>query len=155
LTNIIACIILKSIGNFKETKMKYNTDHHSSLPGHKKCTKCGGVKLLEEFPPHKHTKDGKNSWCRVCSRKVVGHGEAGKVKEGVKRWHKKHPGAFKSHYTLNNLVRSGKIIRPDVCSRADNTCSGRIEAHHTNGYTSGHELDIVWLCTSHHKRLHR
>lgn len=35
----------------------------------KRCTKCGEVKVLEEFPPHKGTRDGRNSRCSVCDAK--------------------------------------------------------------------------------------
>ena len=35
----------------------------------KTCTKCGETKPLSEFGKHRGTKDGLNSWCKVCDRK--------------------------------------------------------------------------------------
>ena len=34
------------------------------------CTRCGDTKPADttHFPPHKHTKSGFDSWCRVCRR---------------------------------------------------------------------------------------
>src|SRR5687767_6421420 len=34
----------------------------------KTCTKCGETKALEEFPPRKRSKDGRDGWCRACHR---------------------------------------------------------------------------------------
>lgn len=34
----------------------------------KKCRDCGETKPLDEFPNHKQTKDGKNSYCKPCTR---------------------------------------------------------------------------------------
>lgn len=35
----------------------------------KACNKCGGTKLLEDFPPRKANKDGRHSSCRSCEVK--------------------------------------------------------------------------------------
>lgn len=32
----------------------------------KLCAKCDVPKLLEDFPKHPDTKDGRGSWCRSC-----------------------------------------------------------------------------------------
>lgn len=34
----------------------------------KTCTKCKIEKSLDEFRPSKLTKDGKQSWCKDCTR---------------------------------------------------------------------------------------
>ena len=34
--------------------------------GFKRCTKCGIIAPLSDFPKHKRTKDGYNSWCKIC-----------------------------------------------------------------------------------------
>lgn len=49
-------------------------------------------------------------------------------------------------------VRSGRIIKPTVCSRCPNT--ERIEAHHYLGYAKEHHYDIVWLCKKCHHLAH-
>jgi len=33
--------------------------------------------------------------------------------------------------------------------------SAKTQAHHPNGYDPRHVLDVMWLCSLHHKRLHR
>ena len=48
-------------------------------------------------------------------------------------------------------VRVGKMERPTECSQADDTCAGRVEYHHED-YSK--PLEVVALCTSHHKRRH-
>lgn len=35
----------------------------------KRCTKCGEVRPLEEFPPRKDKRGGRHSWCHVCHAK--------------------------------------------------------------------------------------
>lgn len=37
----------------------------------KRCTRCGEVKPLGEFPPRKGARDGRDSRCRVCNAKRV------------------------------------------------------------------------------------
>lgn len=42
----------------------------NSVPdGYKACTRCDEVKPLEEFSPDKRSRDGRQSWCRVCNAK--------------------------------------------------------------------------------------
>jgi hypothetical protein len=50
-------------------------------------------------------------------------------------------------------VDAGAIKKGDVCAEADETCSGKIEAHHES-YEVERWLDVTWLCSSHHRRRH-
>ena len=34
----------------------------------KRCTKCGEIKPLDEFPRNIRSSDGLNQWCKVCAR---------------------------------------------------------------------------------------
>lgn len=36
----------------------------------KRCTKCKALKLLALFPTTKHTRDGRQSWCRECTNRA-------------------------------------------------------------------------------------
>lgn len=45
-------------------------------------------------------------------------------------------------------LRDGKMTRPTSCPACGNT--GRIEAHHHNGYDQAHWLDVIWLCSACH-----
>jgi hypothetical protein len=53
---------------------------------------------------------------------------------------------------FHKAERAGKIVRPSACSRCDKT--GKIEAHHHNGYAREHRLDVVFLCEPCHKAEH-
>ena len=35
----------------------------------KRCARCCEVKALEEYPPRKGRRGGRNSWCRACHAK--------------------------------------------------------------------------------------
>lgn len=66
----------------------------------KKCTKCGQIKPLDEFPPDKKHSDGRASGCRVCGRAAC------------KRWADGHKDSIrarviknKEHIAARNRVR--------------------------------------------------
>jgi hypothetical protein len=72
-------------------------------------------------------------------------------------WRLAHPGVDRrlrlAHWTVDNAVRSGRLVRPETCSRCG--AGGRIEAHHYLGYEPEHRLDVRWLCTACHGAAHR
>lgn len=57
----------------------------------------------------------------------------------------------RARVAVKQAVNAG-LLRPTGCAMLDNTCRGRIEAHHHLGYEDEHALDVVWLCRSHHER---
>ncbi len=50
----------------------------------------------------------------------------------------------RAHRAVDYAIQTGRLVRPQECSKCGAT--GRIEAHHHNGYTREHYLDVVWLC---------
>lgn len=62
---------------------------------------------------------------------------------------------MRARAAVQQAVKRGEMVKPDVCSWADGTCMGAINAHHAHGYEPEHRLDVVWLCRSHHMRLHK
>jgi hypothetical protein len=50
-------------------------------------------------------------------------------------------------------VKTGKLVKPSICSKCGGT--KHIHAHHHNGYSPEHKLDVVWLCVDCHKFGHR
>lgn len=55
----------------------------------------------------------------------------------------------KARTLVTKAIEHGELLRgPCYCGRTD------VEAHHHNGYAPGHELDVVWLCPTHHKKAH-
>ena len=56
----------------------------------------------------------------------------------------------RSHNALNRAVASGKIVRPDHCTRC--LVDGAPQAHHDD-YSK--PLDVMWLCPVCHAERHR
>lgn len=54
-----------------------------------------------------------------------------------------------AYITFQNAVRSGKIIRPEICGACKKP--GIIQAHHDD-YTK--PLEVKWLCAKCHSRAH-
>ena len=57
---------------------------------------------------------------------------------------------YKARSALGNAVRDGRVIPWPVCALPD--CDRKPEAHHAD-YTR--PLDVVWLCSGHHKATHK
>jgi hypothetical protein len=64
----------------------------------------------------------------------------------VKKWCKSNPVRRAAQIALGNAVRAGKVA-PLPCF----VCGDKAEAHHPD-YSA--PLDVVWLCSSHHKQTH-
>jgi hypothetical protein len=63
---------------------------------------------------------------------------------------KKHSGKQNARTILNQNVRRGKIIRPEVCPICEE--NPKVEGHHTD-YSK--PLDVVWCCRNCHRLLDR
>ena len=66
----------------------------------KTCTKCGEVKLLEDFGKHKISADGLRSVCKDC-RKVEGQLYAKANRKGIKAYHAKYYAANRGEWSKN------------------------------------------------------
>ena len=76
----------------------------------KRCTVCGEVKPLEEFPKHPQYKDGHRPYCKACQskrRKVVRHTKEGLIRNRYKRQKKssKERGHPAPAYTVERLIK--------------------------------------------------
>lgn len=133
----------------------------------KKCTSCGEVKSLDDFQVRKASKDGRTAACREClkQRDKARYGkekvmraerhkqymttEAGKAAHSgaTARWKERNRLRRAAQVLLNNAVRDGRVKKLPcwVCGSAD------VEGHHPD-YSA--PLDVVWLCTEHHKEIH-
>lgn len=127
--------------------------------------RCGRCKLeLPRSSFHKNTKkrDGLQSSCRECTSEVgmaayrrdIEKSRA-RRREATRRYAKKnpkkgsHPHAH-AHAAVMKAVKSGRLVRPDVCEQCRKSES-RIEAHHDD-YSK--PLDVRWLCAACHKIAH-
>ena len=61
----------------------------------------------------------------------------------------KNHGKIISRTTLNNAIRTGKIVKPVFCSLCRQ--EKPLEGHH---YDYNKPLDVTWLCIQCHKELH-
>jgi len=66
------------------------------------------------------------------------------------KWQQEHPKEFKCQQAVYRAVKTGKLIRPSVCSICK--LNRRVCAHHRD-YTK--PLEVLWLCWSCHKFEHR
>lgn len=75
-------------------------------------------------------------------------------KEAIRRAHKvhaeRHPLRRGANVALGNAVKGGRVIPWPVC--AVPSCCGKPEGHHPD-YSQ--PLSVVWLCSEHHKQVHR
>jgi len=57
---------------------------------------------------------------------------------------------YRAQQLVNYAVRTGKLVRPDSCEICYKT-SVKINGHHDN-YSK--LLEVVWVCTSCHRKMH-
>lgn len=68
-----------------------------TLPQEKTCTKCGEMKPLEKFSPHKFTRDGRNSQCKACSNAEQKARAARRIRQCVRCKQRKQSMCFPPH----------------------------------------------------------
>ena len=66
-----------------------------------------------------------------------------------KNFRKKYPEKARANGIINDMLRSGKLIRPEFCSRCGKSCEP--QAHHPD-YSK--PTEIVWLCVECYKTIH-
>lgn len=63
----------------------------------------------------------------------------------------KYPERIKANEAVKRALKTGELIRPDICSKCGRPC--KPDGHHWS-YLEEHWLDVEWLCKFCHKRLH-
>lgn len=150
--------------------------------GKKVCLECREELPIEKFPEHlKRGKKARRPLCRECfNERSKGYNKSGrekrfkenpeKVREQKRQEsrlrNQRHPekmtaqtykywGEHPERYGLQNIVRlaveRGEIHKPGKCSMCPRE-GCKIEAHHPD-YTK--PLEVVWLCSSCHKKVER
>lgn len=118
-----------------------------------KCQKCRKYKKYVHVHTHRITKDGelKNYyWCRDCNTerqrkfRSTKHGRES-TRKATARSIAKHWEKQKARITLNYYVRTGKIVRPKVCSSCKK--SKKVEGHHED---YSRPLVVKWVCRQCH-----
>lgn len=138
----------------------------------KACTKCGVTKELPEYYRDKKGTDGLSQQCKECikARMVVWYdAHRDEVIEKVTARAKSNPAARRAYNArararttpqeqyararVNREIKQGRLTRATQCQGCGKQ-GGRIVAHHHNGYEMESVLDVVWLCTACHLRIH-
>ena len=135
----------------------------------KLCPGCGEVKPLDAFHVSKHTKNGRQSRCRVCRshrsrtdntpealarRRAMRRASPDAHIESNRRYRETHKNNRKkpkdqgvAHTRVWSAIKRGAVLR-QPCE----VCGGHGVAHHDD---YGRPLDIRWLCVQHHADWHR
>lgn len=135
----------------------------------KTCSTCGDSKDLSEFQTRKASKDGLTSSCKSClkardsaryekerdirlsrmkSYVATPEGRDAHIR-AVAAWRDRNKLRYAAHIILNNAIKAGSVIPWPVCALPD--CASKPEAHHPD---YNNPLDVVWLCSKHHKETH-
>lgn len=132
----------------------------------KACFKCGETKPLADFYRHRAMADGHLKKCKVCAKAdVAAHRQKNidAIREYdrrratsparrefasavQRRWRQAHPDRRAAQMLLRKAVKSGDV-KPTPCW----VCGSTAEAHHPD---YSRPLDVVWLCSAHHKQAH-
>lgn len=150
----------------------------------KKCFKCLKMLPLDEFYKNSSMSDGRVNKCKECTLIDV-HANRQKNLESIRAYdrlrasmphrvaamkeytstdayktshlnanslyRKNNKKKVAAHNAVNKAILSGKLIPWCACS-IPNCNETIVEAHHPD-YDS--PLDVVWLCSNHHKEIHR
>lgn len=135
------------------------------------CFKCKNRKELTSFYTHPEMSNGHIGKCKTCTKRDVLENRLknlerirlydrersklphraemhGKIRDA---WRKEHPGGFRSHNKVRYALKSGRLKKPNCCSKC--TIGGvRLDAHHPD-YRK--HLLIKWLCLPCHRVEHK
>ena len=123
---------------------KFVSDKSHSL-GHKYlCLSCNSGKFIEYYLLHRKKLNEE--------RKKYSKTEKGKdvINRASKKAYKNHTQKWIARAKLRYAVKIGKVTKLSCWCGNPKT-----DGHHHKGYTSEHELDVLWLCRPHHMELHR
>ena len=131
-----------------------------TYPTERPCTKCHVVKPMEDFPPDKRYRYGRNTWCRACKRPLKNAARdrwnkrnPDRVRKQAREYQKKYrlrPGVQKKNKArraLSYAVERGYVERQpcEVCGAT------KVHGHHDS---YDRPLDVRWLCQKHHAAIH-
>jgi len=147
------------------------------------CKKCSILKPIEDFYRHPASEGGRDTRCKECVKSMARANRAEKAeyyraydrkryrdddrrKESARhcaksdagrrakaefeaRSRREEPQKWIARNAVNNAIRDGKMERGTDCYFCGS--SERLQAHHED---YNHPLDVVWLCSSCHGKLH-
>jgi hypothetical protein len=133
--------------------------------GTRKCTTCGQVKPMTEFPPHKHFRGGRCWHCRPCGTAAFRQWRKENLVYARRRdrryrayrnaWSRTPAARRKQEVRRLTLyaVRLGVIPRKDKCEKCGiDARQAPLHRHHPD-YNA--PLNVIWLCAACHGEMHR
>jgi len=124
----------------------------------KTCRKCKRLLPIDCFSTTYQRAFGKSYYASYCKECRASHGRK-QYKENRERiikhviqYQKNNPNVKNAHVQVRQAVQKGILTRPEYCE----TCGrkARLQAHHHKGYEKKYSLDVKWLCSSCHHRVH-
>jgi hypothetical protein len=108
----------------------------------KPCYRCGQVKDESEFFRNVLTADRLSFHCKACTR-IATRVNPNATRRKAATYSPKR----EAHKAVNAAIKDGRLERkPCALCGSEPT-----EAHHTD---YARRLDVVWLCRSHHRKVH-
>lgn len=120
----------------------------------KYCPRCKETLPMDRFYTDAARDDGMQIYCMPCARErarihsQTPKGIKSRREKGI-RMYWKHKAKMLARAQARYAVKTGKLVKPTVCSRCPET--NRIEGHHPD-YSK--PLEVIWLCDPCHKHEH-
>jgi hypothetical protein len=115
----------------------------------KQCTKCHKKKPLDKYSRNPKSPDGLVYWCKDCFNVYLRNRYHRRLAQR-QQYRKANRHKLYANLLLHRAVKRGKLIRPDKCEGCQETC--KPSGHHPD---YGYPLEVEWLCTPCHLKLHR
>lgn len=123
----------------------------------KQCAKCKKKKPESKFNKRADAKGGRQYWCRACVAINKSQNQHRRLGYSRRYYHNKikknDPWIAKSRRMLNAAVRSGKVKKPNICSK----CCKLFPVAHIQGHHFNYNLpfSVIWLCRKCHAVFHK
>ena len=115
-----------------------------------RCSSCKEEKDASFFHKDATTKTGCSSYCKSCKKSkdqiYTKNTSYTNRKEHKAEWRKQFPERKSAHIKIYHALKKG-ILFKQPCFM----CGENAEAHHPD---YSRPLDVVWLCSSHHRQAH-
>ena len=123
------------------------------VEGMYRCYLCKIIKPYASFYKDKHSKRGITTRCKNCDGERARNRERYNKRRGYfmgyqKKYTESYPEKVEARIAARKAVKSG-FIKIEPCTACG---SLKVEGHHPD-YSK--PLEVMWLCSKHHQRLHQ